>query len=193
MCQKHSRAEASDATARRMMEDYAAIMTAWALLAEFAEIDVDQGAFVDDLLAEMNAHIAETNGTRLPWVWIMEILLSELDAGRYQYPHCWDTIQTDSGREMALFLRPSHVMDHLSTAPHLRPKFDALPIKTARVFKQQLLQSGVVAVQSCKQMEDVEKRIFNRRHGHMAALSLAKLEKLGLYTTPAPADYNSPP
>ncbi len=86
MCQKHSRAEASDATARRMMEDYAAIMTAWALLAEFAEIDVDQGAFVDDLLAEMNAHIAETNGTRLPWVWIMEILLSELDAGRYQYP-----------------------------------------------------------------------------------------------------------
>lgn len=193
VCQKHSRAESSDATARRMMENYAAIMTAWALLAEFAELDVDQGAFVDDLLAEMNAHIAETNGTRLPWVWIMEILLSELDAGRYQYPHCWDTIQTDSGREMALFLRPSHVMDHLSTAPHLRPKFDALPIKTARVFKQQLLQSGVVAVQSGKAMEDVEKRIFKHRHGHMTALSLAKLEKLGLYATPAPSSDDSAP
>lgn len=193
MCQKHSRAEASDATARRMMENYAAIMTAWALLCEFAELDVDQGAFVDDLLTEMNAHIAETNGTRLPWVWIMEILLSELDAGRYQYPHCWDTIQTDSGREMALFLRPSHVMDHLSTATHLRPKFDSLPVKTARVFKQQLLQSGVVAVQNGKPMEDVEKRIFNRRHGHMTALNLAKLEKLGLYASPAPVDYSPPP
>ncbi|ARS55503.1 hypothetical protein ACI2S5_24185 [Ralstonia nicotianae] len=124
-----------------MMGNYAAIMTAWALLADFAETDVDQGAFVDDLLAEMNAHIAETNGTRLPWVWIMEILLSEFDAGGYQYPHCWDTIQTDSGREMALFLRP---------------KSDALPIKTAWVFKPQLLQSGMVAVQSGKAMEDME-------------------------------------
>ncbi|MEF9406988.1 hypothetical protein V4891_25540, partial [Ralstonia solanacearum species complex bacterium KE055] len=111
-----SRAETNDATARRMVENYAAIMTAWALLAEFAQIDVEQGGFVDDLLIEMNAHIAETDGTRLPWVWIMEILLSELDAGRFEHPHCWDTIQTDSGREMALFLRPSHVMDHLSTA-----------------------------------------------------------------------------
>ncbi|MCT7315251.1 toprim domain-containing protein [Ralstonia sp. CHL-2022] len=193
VCKKRSRAEASDATARRMMENYAAIMTAWALLAEFAEIDVDQGAFVDDALAEMNAHIAETNGSRQPWVWIMEILLSELDAGRYQYPFTWDTIQTDSGREMALFLRPSHVMDHLSTAPHLRPKFDGLPIKTARVFKQQLLQSGVVAVHGGKQMDDVEKRIFNRRHGHMTALSLAKLEKLGLYAAPAPSDHSTPP
>lgn len=100
----------------------------------------------------------------------MEILLSELGVGR--------SIQTDSGPEMALFLRPSHVMDHLSTAPHLRPNFDALPIKTARVFKQQLQQSGVVAVQSDKPIEDVEKRIFNRRHGHMTALSLAKFKSL---------------
>ncbi len=51
-----------------MMENYATIMTAWALLTEFAEIEVEQGAFVDDLLAEMNAHIAETNGTPLLWV-----------------------------------------------------------------------------------------------------------------------------
>ncbi|WP_011298355.1 toprim domain-containing protein [Cupriavidus necator] len=193
-CVKRGRAEASDATARRMMENYAAVMTAWALLAEFAEIDVDQGSFVDDLVAEMNAHMAETKGTRLPWVWIMEILLSELDAGRYQYPHCWDMVPADgAGREMALFLRPSHVMDHISTAPHLRTKFDSLPVKTARVFKQQLLQSGVVAAHGGKLMEDVEKRIFNRRHGHMTALSVAKLEQLGLYATPAPPDHSVPP
>lgn len=180
-----SRAETNDATARRMVENYAAIMTAWALLAEFAQIDVEQGGFIDHLLVEMNAHIAETDGTRLPWVWIMEILLSELDAGRFEHPHCWDTIQTDSGREMALFLRPSHVMDHLSTAMHLRGKFDALPIKTARVFKQQLLQSGVVPQHGGKRLEDVEKRILGRRCAHMAAISLPRLEQRGLYASPA--------
>ncbi|MDB0572047.1 toprim domain-containing protein [Ralstonia solanacearum] len=184
-----SRAETNDATARRMVENYAAIMTAWALLAEFAQIDVEQGGFVDDLLTEMNAHIAETDGTRLPWVWIMEILLSELDAGRFEYPHCWDTIQTDSGREMALFLRPSHVMDHLSTAVHLRGKFDALPIKTARVFKSQLLQSGVVPQHGGKRLDDVEKRILGRRCAHMAAISLPRLEQRGLYASPALAAY----
>ncbi|MGG1954002.1 toprim domain-containing protein [Ralstonia solanacearum] len=184
-----SRAETNDATARRMVENYAAIMTAWALLAEFAQIDVEQGGFVDDLLIEMNAHIAETDGTRLPWVWIMEILLSELDAGRFEYPHCWDTIQTDSGREMALFLRPSHVMDHLSTAVHLRGKFDALPIKTARVFKSQLLQSGVVPQHGGKRLDDVEKRILGRRCAHMAAISLPRLEQRGLYASPALAAY----
>ncbi len=184
-----SRAETNDATARRMVENYAAIMTAWALLAEFAQIDVEQGGFVDDLLIEMNAHIAETDGTRLPWVWIMEILLSELDAGRFEHPHCWDTIQTDSGREMALFLRPSHVMDHLSTAVHLRGKFDALPIKTARVFKSQLLQSGVVPQHGGKRLDDVEKRILGRRCAHMAAISLPRLEQRGLYASPALAAY----
>lgn len=193
-CAKCSRAEGGDATARRMMENYAAVMTAWALLAEFAEIDVDQGGFVDDVVTEMNAHIADTDGTRLPWVWIVEIVLSELAAGRFDFPRCWDTVQTDDGgKEMALFLRPGHVMDHISTAPHLRTKFDALPIKTARVFKQQLLQSGVVPTHGGKLLDDVEKRIHGRRHAHMMALSLSRLERLGLHAIPELEDGRMPP
>ncbi|EHP41244.1 hypothetical protein OR16_21136 [Cupriavidus basilensis OR16] len=193
-CQQRSRAASSDATARRMMENYAAMLTAWALLAEFAGIDVDQGGFAEDLIAEMNSHIADTDGTRLPWVWIMEILLSELEARRFEFPYCWDEIVTADGkREMALFLRPNHVMDHISTAPHLRAKFDSLPIKTGRVFKQQLLQSGVVPEHGGKLMDDVEKRILARRHAHLTAISLAKLEQLGLHATPTPENYRLPP
>lgn len=193
-CVRRSRAEASDATARRMMENYAAVMTAWALLAEFAEIDVEQGGFVDDLLAEMNAHIADTDGTRLPWVWIMEILLSELAARRFEFPRCWGIVETDDGgKEMALFVRPSHIMDHISTAPHLRPKFDALPIKTARIFKQQLLQSGVVPTHAGKPLDDVERRQFGRRLAHMTAISVPRLERLGLQAIPEPEDGRMPP
>jgi hypothetical protein len=176
---KHSRAPDADTTAKRMMENYAAILTAWHLLTRFANLDLEQGNFIDDLMAEMNEHIADTDGIRLPWVWIMEILLSEIEAGRFDYPYTWDTVKSDTGKqEMALFLRPNHVMDHISTAPHLRPKFDALPIKTAKIFRQQLMVSGVVL------LDDVERTIRAKRTSHLVGISLAKLEKLGLYATP---------
>lgn len=192
-CVKRSSVASPDATARRMMENYAAVMTAWALLAEFADIDIDQGGFVEDVLAEMTAHIAETDGARLPWFWVMDVLLSELAARRFEFPRCWDTIQTDEGKVMALFVRPSHVMDHISTAPHLRQKFDSLPIKTARIFKQQLLQSGVVPKHAGKLLDDVEKRIHGRRHAHMTAISVPNLERLGLEAIPELEDARSPP
>jgi hypothetical protein len=60
-------------------ENYASILTAWELLKQFtgqAEKQ-DPSNFTEDLLGEMNEHIADTDGIRLPWVWIMEILLSE--------------------------------------------------------------------------------------------------------------------
>lgn len=178
-CRRASRASAEDATARRMMENYAAVLTAWDLLAEFAGIDPEQGGFASDVIGEMNAHIADTDGVRLPWVWIMEILLSEIEANRFDHPYCWDFVNIDSDHnEMALFLRPGHVMDHISTAPHLRAKFDALPVKTGRVFKQQLQASGVLLE------DDVERTIRGRRTAHLSAISLPRLERLGLYATP---------
>lgn len=178
-CTQHSRCGDSDPTAARMLENYAAILAAWALLCEFAGIDIEQGGFVQDLIAEMNAHIAETDGTRLPWVWIMEILLSEIEAGRFEHPYRWDTFRHEDGsKEIALFLRPNHVMDHLSTASHLRAKFDSLPVKTGRVFKDQLMKSGVALA------DEVEKTIRCQRARHLTAISLSRLEKLGLYATP---------
>lgn len=184
-CQARSRAGEGDATSRRMMENYAAILSAWRLLCEFAQLDEGQGHFMEDVLAEMNAHLAETDGTRLPWVRIMEIVLSELDARRFEHPFCWELVLDDAGQEdMLLFIRPGHMMDHLSTANHLRAKFDSLPVKTARIFKSQLLASGVVAVQRGVVLDDVEKTIERRRVGHMVAISLNRLEQLGLSAAP---------
>ncbi len=177
-CKKHGRAAEGDATATRMMENYAGIMSAWSLLCEFAGIDVKQGDFIRDMVTEMNAHIADTDGARLPWVWIVEILLSEIAAQRYEHPFCWDDHVVDGVEHECLFVLPSHVMDHLSTAPHLRAKFDALPIKTARIFKRQLLASGVVVDDDC------EKSIRRGRQGHMVAISVAKLTELGLHASP---------
>ena len=71
-------------------------------------------------------------------------------------------------------------MDHISSSNHLRDKFNALPIKTGRIFKQQLMASGVVMAGH----EDIERVIQGRRTAHLTAISLDKLEKLGLYATP---------
>lgn len=184
-CVRRARSEERDATAKRMMENYAAVMTAWLLVCEFAGVEATQGGFADNLITEMNTHIADTNGTRLPWVWIMEILLSEIEARRFSFPYAFDRVIDEQGQDqMALFLRPNHVMDHLSTAPHLRAKFDALPVKTGRIFKQQLMQSGVVAIASGKPLDDVEKRVRGQRAAHLTGIRLDKLAQLGLYVTP---------
>lgn len=183
-CVARARSDERDATAKRMMENYAAVLTAWLLVAEFAGFDARQGDFAEDLISEMNTHIADTNGTRLPWVWIMEILLSELEAKRFEYPYAWGKVQTDDGEDTLLYLRPNHVMDHLSTASHLRGKFDSLPIKTGRIFKQQLMQSGVVATQGGKPIDNADKIIRGQRTARLTAISLSKLEALGLYATP---------
>lgn len=175
-CQQKSRSGEGDATAKRMMENYAAIATAWAFLADFAGFPLEQGGFLDDLVVEMNHHLSDTDGTRLPWVWIMEIFLSELEAKRFEHPFCWDKING----QWALLTRPNYIMDHISSSSHLRDKFNALPIKTGRIFKQQLMASGVVMPGH----EDVERVIGGRRTAHLTAISLEKLEKLGLYATP---------
>lgn len=147
-----------------MMENYAAILAAWRLLCEFADIDQSQGRFIQDLLAEMNGHLSETDGTRLPWVRIMEIALSELDANRFEHPFTWEEGVDEDGREdHILFIRPNHIMHHLSTATNLRAKFDSLPVKTGRIFKSQLLASGVVAVANGTMMDDVERSISRAR------------------------------
>lgn len=184
-CVRRARSEEKDATAMRMLENYAAVLTAWMLVCEFAGIDSQQGGFIDSVVTEMNTHIADTSGTRLPWVWIMEIVLSEIEARRFLFPYTFDRVVDDDGQDqMALFLRPNHVMDHLSTAPHLRAKFDGLPIKTGRIFKEQLMKSGVVATAGGKPMDEVEKRIRGQRAARLTAVRLDKLAQLGLYVTP---------
>lgn len=168
-----------------MLENNAAVQTAWMLLSDFTGINAREGGFPDSVMSEMNTHISDANGTRLPWLWIMEIVLSEIEARRFLFPYTFDRVLDEDGQEqMALFLRPNHVMDHLSTAPHLRAKFDALPVKTGRIFKDQLMKSDVVAMAAGKPMDEVEKRIRGQRAARLTGIRLDKLAQLGLYVTP---------
>jgi hypothetical protein len=154
-----------------MLTNYAAVMTAWRYLAEFAGVDHSAGNFINDLLTEMNTHIAETSADREPWVWIMETALSEVDAGKYSFPHAFDTVEG----EHCILLRTSHIMDHIAHSNALREKWNSLPVKSDRVFKKQLYNAGVVAGE-----KEVERTIFTRRVAHLTPISLSRLAGYGL-------------
>lgn len=171
-CLKHSRTGGDDDGAKRMAGNYAAVLLAWRYLCEFAGVDYTEGSFGTDLLAEMNSHISETSSDRSPWVWIMETALSEIDAGNFKHPLKFDRID---GEEV-LLIRPSHIIDHMSSSTSLRDKWNALPVKTAGVFKRQMVAAGVIVDGE----NEIERTIQTKRVRHLSAISIKKLTEFGL-------------
>lgn len=187
-CWDGCRARNGDSGASRMVRNYAAMAMAWSLLCEFAGIARETGDFLRDLRAEMNAHIAQTSGDREPWVWILETAFSEIESHQFMHPYAFDRI----GEDDVIILRPQHVMDHLSTTNRLRETWNGLPVKSGRVFKRQLEHAGVIV------KDELDRRIGQRRHAHLTALSLKKLAEYGLYISQpdefelSPPDYPRP-
>ncbi len=169
----------SDAGAKRMLSNYAAVLTAWRLLCEFSGLSNRTGNFMQDLRAEMNAHVKESAGDREPFVWILEIIATEIEAGEFRLPWKIEAIRTedgfDGGAEACLLIRPRDVIAHLSTAMRLREAWNGMPVKTHRVFAKQLENSGIVV------KSGLDKVIGGKRAPHMYALSLSKMAEYGIY------------
>ena len=178
---ERSRAKADDSGAQRMVENYGAVLAAWELVLEFAELPADEFAFERDLAEEMNRHIADTDADREPWVWIVEVILAELDSGRYRFPNSWD----DYLGKPALFIRHTDMINHLRTNTHLRDIWNSLPIKSPKVLRQALERAGTVL------SDEGDKHIGQRRVNHMLVLDIDALEGYGLHC--APVDPNHDP
>ncbi len=175
------RAQAHDAGAKRMVTNYACLALAHGLLREFTGCDDLREPFEAELVREMNAHIADTSAEREPYIWILETVLADIDAGNYQYPYRFAEMDLEPGhpygvlRDWCLVLRPGHIVQHLSTSTRLRAFWDSLPIKSVKALSAQLRRSpGLVA------REDLEIQIRNSRAQHMWALSVTTLGRLGL-------------
>lgn len=177
--QGHCAGHHADNGARRMVENYAGLLTCWKLLCDFAGIDSQQGEFIGDLTAAMNVHITETRSDREPWVWIMATTLSQIASRQFRYPYRFITYQdpADGKAHDCLVIRASHIMDHLSSSISLRETWNGLPVKTARVFKQQLMDSGVVY------RDRVDTTVNGDRLTHALAMSLDKLAEYNLRAT----------
>ena len=166
-CQLDSRAASDDDGANRMATNYAAVLTAWQLLADFAGDALPVDEFTRSLKAEMNTHIASTSADREPWVWILERLFAEIDAKNYKLPLLFDT--AGQGNKNCLLLRTSHIVNHLQSSMTTKEWFDTLPVKSDRVLKQTLRRAGVLAE------EGIERTIKSRRVSNLVALDLDRL------------------
>lgn len=175
-CRQRCRASGADDGAKRMVDNYAGLLVAWRLLRDFAGIEAGEIPFETALVQEMNEHIAETSADREPWVWIVEVILFEIASGVYPFPYRFDIADE---REV-FYLRTSHMIHHLSTKPGLRAIWDGLPVKSDRVLKKQLKDSGVIVT------DRAGPTISGRRVDHMVALSIAKLAEYGLH----PEEFN---
>lgn len=174
-CAERSATSGEDDGANRMIGNYAAIYCAWQLLCEWLELPTGYGNLPDCLIGAMNSHVTETSSDREPWVWIMEIILGEIDAGNYRQPHQFERNPSNPD-DTVLYLRPTHMMQHLSQTPSLRAKFDAMPIKSSNVLSRQIRDAGVCPVE----LRDKERIIDGRRVRRLIGLSLSELERYGL-------------
>jgi hypothetical protein len=172
-------AELTDAGAKRMLQNYGAVLATWLLLAEFLGQPDASGAFVRDLAKEMNTHIQETKATRQPWVSIIEKALSEIASRNFRHPFEFG----DADGVEVLFTRTSYIMAHIAQSHSLRDFYDEITIKSDRVLKQQLVSAGVVDVVSegSKEPKHYERTINGRREAHLVALIVDRLKEFGLH------------
>lgn len=170
-CWRQCLADRTDSSARRMVDNYAGLLTAWRLMQEFAGLALEEIPLVPALIQEMNEHIKQTDAMRQPWVWVVEVILHEIAAGVYPYPYRFDFVDD----EEVFYLKCSQMMHHLKTKPGLRPIWDGLTIKSDRVLKKHIEEAGVVLAKRAGPVID------GKRVDHMIALSMRKLSEYGLH------------
>lgn len=165
------RSRDSDPGAVRMVANYAAVLTAWGLICDFAGIATETGEFPRDVRAMLNGHLVDSKADREPWVWILELVLSEIESRQFIYPYTVDMVEGED----CLLVQPRHIMDHLATTVRLREHWNGLPVKSARVLRRQLDNADLIV------KDELERRIGGRRHAHLAAISLKRMAEYGLH------------
>lgn len=175
-CEKHCRATGRDEGAKRMVHNYAALLTAGSLLYEFMGVGNTDQALKLDVVEEMNEHIAETSQDREPWVWVLETVFNEITARKFEYPYAFRSYSDDGEPVECLIIKPAHIMAHMSGSMSLRAQWDALPVKSDRVLKKQMIQANEVVYK-----DRVDLALNGTRHCHMMALSLDGLSGYGLH------------
>lgn len=177
--------------AQRIVENYAALLTGWKLLAEFAGLPLEFGGMLRSIVTEMNDYLKDSKGERHPWVWILQTLLAEIGQGAFEPPYSFTRLDKDPAGEIYLAIRTSDVMHYIRTKPALKSIWEQLPVKSDRVLKRQLQQAEVLATNDDGSVMEIERtcgRLATRRVGHMVAISLSKIAEFGLHAVLPPAE-----
>jgi prophage antirepressor-like protein len=104
-----------------------------------------------------------------PWKWVISRLNIEVTERDYPGVYELDAFQ---GAE-CLLIRPSQVIPFLMENAALAKTLSLLPVQSPRALRKALGQAGVV-------LGECERSIDGKRIGHLLALSVEKLEALGI-------------
>lgn len=114
-----------------MVVNYVVFGLVWCYLCEFVGMDLGEGEFLCDLFVEMNGYVVEMSVDCELWVWIMEMVLLEIDGGNYKYLYMFDIVDG----EFCLLLCIGYVMDYFVYMSVLCDKWNGLFVKFDCVFK----------------------------------------------------------
>lgn len=141
-----------------------------------------QAAFDDIKCPVPTTFAARAEARRPPWVRVIEKVLREIGNGAFPFPYRFDK----EGLFDVLFIRTSHIMEHLEQCDRLREFWDELPIKSDRALKKQLFAAGVLLIDAAGQPRVFERTDNSKtrprapRTGHMVGISLPELWRYGL-------------
>jgi hypothetical protein len=129
-----------------MITNYAAFMTGWQILAEFAGVPTNAYGVEDAIVREMNAHIKSTDADREPWVWIIEKLCLEMGRGTYNDP--WDVqdvVNKEKGEtKQCLVFKLKQAMDFVRNSQVMREFRQGLPVKGEQQLKSLLMEKNAI-------------------------------------------------
>ena len=112
------------------------------------------------------------------WVFIVDMILSEISDNCYKYPFKIETIDIGDGPLFcnALIIRNTHMMIHLSHSKHLKERVNIMPIKTARKLYKEMKGADILVGGK------IERSIKGNRISGMMVINLDKLNnEYGLY------------
>lgn len=103
------------------------------------------------------------------WVPIMAIALSEIAAGRFQFPYAWNK----SRSHPALLVKVGHIVEHISLSEHLRDEWIGQSVRSASALKK-LMDADKVFAGECVRTID------GKRFSDVQIIPLERLASFGL-------------
>lgn len=107
------------------------------------------------------------------WERVLKTVIEDINDGRFNRPYQFEFVQhADGVSEACLLVQVGGMLNYMAYTPALRVVYDSLTVKSAQALNKALFTSPMFV------KKDLERKINDRRIGHMVALSVARMTYL---------------
>jgi hypothetical protein len=124
-------------------------------------------------LREQLVDVSEPTISIEPWEWMLKLVLTDIKAGQFNYPHCFEVIKSKDGVEtLCLVIGTRHFIDHINNNSEYAKFCASFPDRSVVALNKRIKEAGFFV------KGDMERVIAGTRTAHMIALSVAGLAYL---------------